>query len=70
MNRCGIQGNTLDWFKSYLTNRTQRCSVNGFLSDFTNLKCGVPRETIFGLLLFLIDINDSLLPFAQRAKRE
>ena len=32
MNRCGIQGNTLDWFKSYLTNRKQRCSVNGCLS--------------------------------------
>ena len=22
MNRCGIQGKTLDWFKSYLTDRT------------------------------------------------
>ena len=34
MNQCGIQGITLDWVKSYLTNRTQRCSVNGCLSDF------------------------------------
>ena len=27
MNRCGVQGKTLDWFKSYLTNRTQQCST-------------------------------------------
>ena len=58
MNRCGIQSKTLDWFKSYLTNRTQRCSVNGCLSDFTTLKCGMPQGTILGPLLFLIYIND------------
>ena len=61
MNRCGIQGKTLDWFKSYLTNRTQRCSVNGCLSDFTILKCGVLQGTILGPLLFQIYIHD--LPY-------
>ena len=54
---CGIQGKTLDWFKSYLRNRTQRCSINGCLSDFTTLKCGVPQGTL-GYVLFLIYIND------------
>ena len=58
MNQCGIQGKTLDWFKSYLTDRTQRCSVNGCLSDFTTLKFGVPHGTILVPLLFLIYIND------------
>ena len=58
MNRCGIQGKTLDWFKSYLTNHTQQCSVNGCLPDFTTLKCGVPQGTILCPLLFLIYVND------------
>ena len=58
MNRCGIQGKTLDWFKSYLTNHTQQCSVKCCLPDFTTLKCGVPQGTILGPLFFLIYVND------------
>ena len=47
----------LDWFKSYLTNHSQQCSLNDCLSDFTNLKCGVPQGMILGPLLFLNYIN-------------
>ena len=58
MKRGGIQGKALDWFKSYLKNRTQRCYVDGCLSKFSTFTCGVPQGTSLGPVLFLIYLND------------
>ena len=49
---------SVDWFRSYLTGRTQCVSVNGTDSGFMDVTCGVPQGSIWGPTLFLCYIND------------
>ena len=44
--------------KSYLTDKTQGCDVNGVLSTEQYVSCGIPQGSIFVPLLFIIYIND------------
>jgi len=58
LERLGIRGNVLDWFKSYLSNRTQRCDVNGSLSEENGIDIGVLQGSTLGPILFLCYVND------------
>ena len=58
LNHYGIRGVSNDWFKSYLSNRNQYVSINGYESGLAALNCGLPQGFVLGPLLFLLYIYD------------
>ena len=44
----GIKGNVLNWFSSYLSNRTQRVTLSGCVSESFSLEQGVPQGSCLG----------------------
>ena len=55
----GIQSENLKWFRSYLSNRKQFILYDDFKTEVEIVKCGAPKGSILGPLLFLIFVNDS-----------
>ena len=60
----GISGTSLDWFRSYISNRKQYVEIDNERSPCLNIKTGVPQGSILGPLLFLIYMN--YIPNASR----
>ena len=57
LSHYGIRGVSNDWFKSYLSNRSQYVSITGYDSGLAAINCGVPQGSVLGTLLFLLYIN-------------
>jgi hypothetical protein len=58
MTQYQVAGETLNWFKSNFSNRTQQVSISGKLSSAKEISYGVLQGSFFGPALFIININD------------
>lgn len=60
LERSGIRGHCLNWFKNYLTCRSYRVKIDNTLSKEINIDHGVPQGSKLGPILYLIYANDMM----------
>ena len=53
----GIKVKEVEWFTSYLSGRSQFCTVNGHNSRIEVVICGIPQGSCLGPLFFIIYLN-------------
>ena len=64
----GISGSLLNLLCDFLRNRKQRVLLNRQVSDWSDVRAGVPQGSILGLLLFLIYIKNLSRGLSSNAK--
>jgi len=57
-NRFSIQSSALDWFRSYLANRTQAFALAGKHTVACPVDCSVPQGSVLGPLGFISYTED------------
>ena len=58
LQKSGVTGCMCQWISQYLTNRKARVHVDGTYSRKNTLRESVPQGGAFGLILFIVFIND------------
>lgn len=58
LTNVGFTSSAVDWFKSYLSQRTQVTFVGDASSSAKHVPVGVPQGSVLGPLLFIIYINE------------
>jgi hypothetical protein len=58
LEKMGVRGTALTWFKNYLAGRSQYVDINGIKSESLSLEISVIQGSILGPILFLCYIND------------
>ena len=58
LNVYGTPENVIAYIKSYLSNRYQRTKMNNKFSTWKNIYKVVPQDSVLGLLIFNIFINN------------
>ena len=58
LEKIGVRGVALEWFKSYLCNRKQKVVYGEYESSLKSISTGVPQGSLLGVVLFMLQIND------------